>query len=212
MLDQDEHAIISAVRQGDRERFGVLVERHQDTLYGVLVRMLADPVVADELAQEAFLRAYSRLDSFRAESRFSTWLVQIGIHLARDEIRRRQRRRNSVSLDQRLLEQGARAEPVCKGPEADPLARLCLREREQHLLAALGRLPVPYREVLALRYFSDWSFAEIADLTGDSVGTLKVRAHRARTMLRDALLAEEPELVATRGVAAPPAGGGGMRR
>ena len=199
MQEQDEHTIIAAVRQGDRERFGVLVERHHDALYGVLVRLLADPLMADELAQEAFLRAYARLDTFRAEARFSTWLIQIGIHLARDEIRRRQRRRGAVSLDERLLEQGDRAEPVFEGAGANPLDTLCLKEREQHLLAALGRLPVPYREVLTLRYFSDWSYAEIAELTGDSVGTLKVRAHRARTMLRDALVAEEPKLVGPAG-------------
>lgn len=199
MHDHDEQAIIAAVRQGDRERFRVLVERHHDTLYGVLVRLVADPALADELAQEAFVRAYKGLDSFRAEARFSTWLVQIGIHLARDEVRRRQRRRATVSLDERLLEQGSRAEPVYEGADSDPLGGLCRQERERQLLAALQTLPPPYREVLTMRYFSDWSFAEISELTGDTVGTLKVRAHRARMMLRDALVLRDRELLAQAG-------------
>ncbi len=212
MQDHDEHAIIAAVRRGDRERFRILVERHHDTLFGVLVRLLADPVLADELAQEAFVRAYSGLDGFRAEARFSTWLIQIGIHLARDEVRRRQRRRAAVSLDDRLLEQGSRAEPVYEGAGADPLASLCIREREQQLLAALDRLPLPYREVLTLRYFGDWSFAEIATATGDSVGTLKVRAHRARLMLRDALAEMDHDLVGPSGAAPAAYRGNDSRR
>jgi len=212
MQDHDEHAIIAAVRRGDRERYRLLVERHHDTLFGVLVRLLADPVLADELAQEAFVRAYAGLDGFRAEARFSTWLIQIGIHLARDELRRRQRRRSAVSLDQRLLEQGSRAEPVYEGSGADPLGSLCTREREQQLLAALRRLPLPYREVLTLRYFGDWSFAQIADATGDTVGTLKVRAHRARMMLRDALADLENGLVGQVGGAPAARRGNDSRR
>ncbi len=187
MGHDDERAVIAAVRGGDRERFRVLVDRHHDALYGVLVRLVADPALADELAQEAFIRAFRSLDTFRAEARFSTWLVQIGIHLARDEIRRRQRRRTIVSLDERLESLGSAAEPADEREDNDPLAGLCRRERDGELVAALGRLPPAYREVLTLRYFAGWSFAEIAAHTGDTVGTLKVRAHRARTQLRDVL-------------------------
>ncbi|MFO7607945.1 MAG: sigma-70 family RNA polymerase sigma factor [Candidatus Krumholzibacteriia bacterium] len=201
MRDLEEQAVIAAVRRGDRECFRILVERHHDTLYGVLMRLLGDPALADELAQEAFVRAYAGLDGFRADARFSTWLVQIGIHLARDEVRRRQRRRQPVSLDERCEARGPGREPVYEGAEADPLAALCLRENEQLLLAALRRLPLPYREVLTLRYYGDWSFAEIAASTGDSVGTLKVRAHRARTMLRDELAARDPGFAAEAGAA-----------
>jgi RNA polymerase sigma-70 factor (ECF subfamily) len=196
MPNHDEQAIIAAVRAGERDRYRILVERHHDTLYGVLVRLLADPTAAAELTQEAFVRAYSGLGGFRSEARFSTWLVQIGIHLARDEVRRRQRSRGVVSLDERLDEMGAAAEPAYEGDGADPLEGMCSREREKTLLAAIEQLPASYREVLTLRYFSEWSFAEISAQTGDSVGTLKVRAHRARSMLRDLLSGPDDEYVA----------------
>lgn len=191
MSGRDEQAIIAAVLRGDRERYRELVERHHAMLHGLLVRLLADPVLAADIAHETFVRAYGGLEGFRGRSSFSTWLVQIGINLARDELRRRRRRPPTVSLDQRLEDLGHCAEPADENRRNDTLDCLCRQESDRLLLSALARLPLQYREVLTLRYFNDWSFAEIADVTGESVGTLKVRAHRARLMLRDQMIRDE---------------------
>jgi RNA polymerase sigma-70 factor (ECF subfamily) len=191
MSGRDEQAIIAAVLRGDRDQYRVLVERHHAMLHGLMVRLLADPVLAADIVHEAFVRAYAGLEGFRGRSSFSTWLVQIGINLARDELRRRRRRPPTVSLDQRLEDLGHCAEPADEARQNDPLDCMCRQESDRLLLSALARLPLQYREVLTLRYFNDWSFAEIADVTGESVGTLKVRAHRARLMLRDQMIRDE---------------------
>lgn len=191
MIDRDK-TVIGAVLAGDVEAFHHLVDRHRGRLYTFLLRMVADPQLAEELAQTTFVKAYTSLRSFRGDSSFGTWLVQIGIHAARDSIRSRirRRRRGEMSLDTLIETGGEAAEPADPGPGAD--AGVEGAEAEASLRRALAAMPADYRLVLVLKHLEDWSFARIADLTGDSVGTLKVRAHRARKMLRDALAETDP--------------------
>ena len=84
MFMHEDTPIVEAVRAGDREAFRILVERHQDKVFSVLHRITNDPDRVEELAQEAFMRAYQGIQSFRGESQFGTWLVQIAVYAARD--------------------------------------------------------------------------------------------------------------------------------
>ncbi len=188
MRDRDDDTgLVAAAREGSEDAFRELVERHQGRLFGILVRLVGDAQTAEELAHEAFVRAFRALPRFRQEASFGTWLVQIGIHAARDLRRHRRRRAGVVSLDE-LREAGRReGDPADHRPFADPTSAMEDREARQALSEALGHLPAPYREVLALKHYQGWSYEQIAELTGDSVGTLKVRAHRARKLLRDEL-------------------------
>jgi RNA polymerase sigma-70 factor (ECF subfamily) len=183
-LHDDEAQLIQSAREGDHDAFHELIRRYQGPLFGVLVRLVGDPGLAEELAQEAFVRAYRSLPGFREEARFGTWLVQIGIHAARDHRRRARRRANVVSLEELRDAGRLEGDPADLRPEADPQAALEGREAGRILGEALLRLPEQYREVLALKHFQGWSYEEIARLTGDTVGTLKVRAHRARHLVR----------------------------
>ena len=184
-------ATVEAIRGGNLEAYRELVDRYRDRLFGVLMRMTGDRQLADELAQDAFVKAYLNLGKYRGEAAFGTWLIQIGIHALRDRSRRlqRQRRQRIVSLDVYRAGENEAAEPMAPITETDSLDQLCRQEDDATMQAALQQLPADYREVLVLKHLEGWSFAEIADATGASTGALKVRAHRARSLLKEELMA-----------------------
>ena len=172
--------IIATVLGGDREAYRHLVERYKDRVFGVLLRLVGDRDLAEDAAQEAFVKAYLALPRFRGESAFGTWLVQIAIHAARDRVRRQQRRWQ--------VETAEDDDPVdVAGPANDALANMVRDEDLDRLQLALQQLPEDYREVLVLKHLEEWSFEEIAQHAQASVGSLKVRAHRARRLLRQSL-------------------------
>lgn len=183
---EDDLAIVEAVKNGETEEFRTLVERHKRRLYAVILRLVGDPSVAEDLAQEAFVKAFRSLAAFRRESSFGTWLIQIGIHAARDRMRSA-RRRDLVSIDAMQETHRPRLELVDTSPSADPGFEVEAEEERSLMRAALASLPAEYREVLVLKHFEGWAYGDIAAVTGDSIGTLKVRAFRARQLLRERL-------------------------
>ncbi len=188
MIDHDA-AVVEAVKAGDIDAYRQLVDRHKRKLYGVMIRLVGDPDVAEELAQETFVKAYAGISGFRADSTFGTWLVQIGVHAARDQIRRTQRlrQRRIVSLETYRESHGGDAGPADTRRASDPQSGIESEEARTLVRQALAQLPPEYREILVLKHFEDWPYERIAQATGDSVGTLKVRAHRARRLLRERL-------------------------
>ena len=208
MADEDA-AVVEAVIAGDTGAFRLLVERHKGRLFGVLVRLVGDRDAAEELAQETFVKAFRSLRGFRREARFGTWLVQIGIHAARDRARSARRRPGVVSIEA-LREAGRHdLEIVDPSPAADPSFAVEAEEERARMRSALATLPADYREVLILKHFAEWPYEEIAAATGDSVGTLKVRAYRARLLLRERLVELGGD--AAGGDAGRPAGATGPR-
>lgn len=185
MTESDE-AIVRAVRAGDTEAFARLIDRHEERVFAVLVRLTGDRQAAEELAHETFVRAYRGLGHFRGDASVGTWLVQIAIHLARDRVRERSRSK-SVSLDA-LLEREADAPVFAETrPQYDPLSGLSERETAERVEAALQELPPSYREAFVLFHLQEMPYEAIAETTGDSVGSLKVRVHRARKLLKEKL-------------------------
>ena len=187
----DDTQAIAAVRGGETEAFRFLVERHQNRVFGVIHRLTGDLDLTEELAQEAFVRAYRGLPTFRGESGFGTWVVQIAIHAARDAAKNR----NKLSLvsleDNPALGESVGAVADTR-PEYDPLEQLAAKELEIRLERNIHSLPPLYREAFVLRIIEERDYEEIAQLTGDSVGSLKVRVHRARGMLKDDLSRRVP--------------------
>jgi len=157
----------------------------------VISRLAGDPDLAEELAQETFVRAYQGLSGFRGEARFSTWLVQIALHVARNHLRQRRRLAKVVSLDD-LQDRGIDVETLRETRRSfSPDDRLESQELAARLSRAMDRLPSSYREVFVLKHIRELSYGEIAEITGDSVGSLKVRAHRARAILRTELSGDD---------------------
>ncbi|MQA00436.1 MAG: sigma-70 family RNA polymerase sigma factor [Dehalococcoidia bacterium] len=178
--------LVRRAQASDLAAFNTLVIRHQDAVYSLALRMLGTREAAEDAAQEAFIRAYRRLETYRGGS-FRSWLFSIVANLARDELRRRARR-PQVSLD------AARDDPDradLDPPDTEPLpeARVEQGELRATLEAALGQLPDDWREIVVLSDVHGLAYDEIAHVTGLPLGTVKSRLSRARGRLRDALRA-----------------------
>ncbi|MFH1755325.1 MAG: sigma-70 family RNA polymerase sigma factor, partial [Candidatus Latescibacterota bacterium] len=191
-LDRDE-AIVRAVQDGKTEAFAGLVDRHKDRVYGMLMRLTADPQAAEELAHETFVRAYQGLHNFRGDSHFGTWLVQIAINLARDRVRERQRNQ-IISLDALLERNADTADFIETRSYYDPTDAMDERDVMRRFETALQELPQAYQEIFELHHVQNIPYEEIAAMTGDAVGALKVRAHRARKLLKEKIFNESDRL------------------
>jgi RNA polymerase sigma-70 factor (ECF subfamily) len=181
----EDNRVIERVRAGERNAFRLLVERHQDAVYSLVLRLVRSPDLAEELAQEAFVRAFASLQEFRGASRFRTWVMQIAVNLVRDRRRAEGRRPVLVSIDELRDRAENRSVPFNISPTPDPELSLANEELTSQLESAVGKLPEDYREVFLLKHVEGLSYEEIAAMTGVSIGALKVRAHRARTRLRE---------------------------
>ncbi len=189
MADQNDETIVRAVRNGRTDAFADLVDHHKESVYGTLMRLTADPQLAEELAHETFVRAYRSLAGFRGESRFGTWLIRVAINLARDHVRELKRNR-TVSLEAALERDPDSMAFAERRPHGDPLSEADSGDLLERFEDVLHELPPSYREAFVLHHVQDMSYEDIAVLTGDSVGSLKVRAHRARKLLREKLFPE----------------------
>jgi RNA polymerase sigma-70 factor (ECF subfamily) len=186
MTRDNDMSLVRTVQDGHADSFSELVDRHKDRVYGTLMRLTGDPQVAEELAHETFVRAYMGIGGFSGKAKFSTWLLQIAVNLTRDRLRERQRRR-LVSLDE-LLEQDIDSPALAeRRRQFDPLDQLDEHDLLERFERALEDLPPNYREVFVLHHMEGLSYEDIASTTGVSVGSLKVRSHRARKLLKEML-------------------------
>ena len=172
--------------------FEALVRAHQDRLYGLALRSLGDPRDAEELTQDAFVRAYRALAGYDHERRrtlaIRPWLSTIVLNLCRNRVRRAPRR-PSVGLEQ--LEAAGR--PLAADQRETPEAGLLRAEGSAALSARLAALPARYREPLLLRYVDDLAYAEMAIVLSAPEGTLRARVHRGLSMLRAATFGSDLE-------------------
>lgn len=165
---------IARAQQGDRGAFGELVSRYQESVVNVVYRMCGDPQLAEEAAQEAFLRAWQRLGDFRMEASFRSWICRIAVNLALDRLRREPL---SISLDDLPL----------ASPAAGPELAVERQERARLVQQAVLGLPPACRAALVLREYEGLSYQEIADALGVPIGTVMSRLSYARGQLRQAL-------------------------
>jgi RNA polymerase sigma-70 factor (ECF subfamily) len=152
--------------------------------------MVRDAETARDLAQETFVRAYVKLDSFEGGSAFGTWLYAIALNQVRGEMRKRSalKRHDAASLD--ALRDAGDADPPDPGDGA--AERVATKEQCARLLAEVDRLDPEHREVVVLRELQDLSYEEIAEATGVPVGTVRSRLFRARAELRERMADEVP--------------------
>lgn len=168
--DIADREIVRRCLAGEQDAFAELVRRHQRAVYGIAARMLGDRDQAEDAAQETFVRAYTRLSTFRGDSDIRAWLVRIVTRLCIDLLRAR-RRRPEVLLD----DQGS--DPADAGWEASVT--------ERHSVArAIAELPPHYQAAIVLRHLQHMSYSDMAAALGIPVATVKTRLSRARRMLR----------------------------
>jgi RNA polymerase sigma-70 factor (ECF subfamily) len=175
--------LVERARRGDRDAFGELVERHQHAVFRAALAALRSREDAEEVTQEAFISAMQKLEHFRGESSFKTWLLTIAWNRSMDRRRRvGEWLRRFVTRDER--EEGA-WEPAAGGPSnEDELIAAQDRREVRRLLRAL---PAKYRDPLALSAGGEHTFEDIARLLGIPVGTAKWRAMEGRRLLKQKL-------------------------
>ena len=182
----DENHLIDRALQGDRDAFTELVELNQDRLFASMVQVTCSPDEAEEVVQEAFIRAFIKLNTFQRNSQFFTWLYRIAFNAA---LTRRRRKRARVSLDQCRENNGL--EVTDSGDAVDePMLR---RERITMVRDALETLTEEHRAILVLREMQDHSYEDIAEILEISIGTVRSRLSRARRQLKIALEAMQRE-------------------
>jgi RNA polymerase sigma-70 factor (ECF subfamily) len=179
--------LLERARSGDLDAFNDLVACYQDHLYALVVRMVPDRDQAADAVQEAFFSAYRKMDSFRGGS-VRSWLSRICVNAAMDAQRAKKRRPAQPYPE---LEDESWQPPA--GEEADPLAIAMTTERTHVLNDALARITDDQRTAIVLFDVEGYDYAEIADMTGVSLGTVKSRIHRGRLALRT-LLEDRMEL------------------
>ena len=177
----DEQLVV-LVLQGQSEAFAILVERYQKQIFALAYRLGGDYDEARDMAQEAFLRAWRSLSSYKGQSRFSTWLYRVTSNVCLDELRRR--RRGETESMQALEENGF--EPV--DPAETPEMALDRAELRRDLAEAISQLGSEQRAALILRDVQGLPYEEIAQILDLNLNTVKSRISRARSALREILL------------------------
>lgn len=186
-LDLTEPELIRRVRDGDKEAFYSLVRPYQRSIFFAAWSVLNNDADAEEAAQEAVLKAFMHIEQFRAESKFSTWLVQIAINEARMKLRK-EHRGLYESLDESTAdEQGDYWPKDFADWREIPIEALQRKELREALGKALASLEPKYRQVVVLRDIQHFSVAETAESLGLSEEAVRTRLHRARLRMRDAL-------------------------
>jgi RNA polymerase sigma-70 factor (ECF subfamily) len=175
----DELAWVVQAQQGSDEAFARLVEEHQTHVYNLCYRMLGEPDLAEEAAQETFLRAYQNLHRYDQSRPFATWLLSIGAHYCIDQLRRRKLAVFSMDEEHDDGTVFEIADPASPDPEAESVKR----EDRDRLHRLLRDLDDTDRAAVILRYWHDYSEIEIAESLHLTVSAVKSRLHRSRRTL-----------------------------
>lgn len=175
-----ERSLIDNALHGNTDAFGELVRLHQNRLFTAMVHVVGCPAEAEDVVQEAFIRAYRKLDRFRGQANFYTWLYRIAFNRSVDR-RRTQKPTRSLETAKHQVEQRA------TGEEQSPSHSLELQEQSQRVRQALDKLSESDRAILILREFEECDYTTISEMLGLKVGTVRSRLHRARGHLMEEL-------------------------
>lgn len=183
----NEAELIKSVCNGEREAFYELVHPYERMIYATAISVVKNPADAEEVAQEAVLKAFSGLSSFRGESKFSTWLLQITYNEARMKLKKARSHLYESIDDQQQGEDGDSWPKDFADWRPIPSELLEQNEVRRAVQVAINSLRPIYREVLVLRDIQHLSIQETTTILGISEASVKTRLHRARMLLRDSL-------------------------
>ena len=168
----EDQYYIEAVRKGNVQAFSYLVEKYQKLVYTLALKLLKRPEDAEELAQDTFIKAYQKLDTYEGKSKFSTWLYSITYNAGISELRKRRIDFKSLE-DQRFSDQD-------EMKMHDYYSETKKEDQEKYLNLALGKLPEDDQVLVTLYYYENQSMDDISEITGLTVSNIKVKIHRAR--------------------------------
>ncbi|MBM6616196.1 RNA polymerase sigma factor SigW [Bacillus suaedaesalsae] len=176
---------IRQVKNGDQNAFSEIVELYKDKVYILCYRMLGNSHEAEDIAQEAFIRAYINIDSYNIDKKFSTWLYRIATNLSIDRIRKK---KPDFYLDAEV--KGTEGLTMYSQVASDtplPEEEVESLELQQSVQEEILKLPEKYRAVIVMKYIEELSLKEISDILGLPISTIKTRIHRGREALRKQL-------------------------
>lgn len=187
-MNPAEEIDLDALLDGDQEEFEKLVRKESPRLFRVIVRVVGDENEAESVMQETYLQAYQRLDTFRRESKFTTWLYAIGINLARASLRKSKRLSVLEEADiDRMQPTFSKGMYVESFQSWNPQKMAEISDRKRIVHDAIDQLPPDYRSIVILRDIEELSTAEAAAILNITEGAARVRLHRARQALRQLL-------------------------
>ncbi|MBQ6755570.1 MAG: sigma-70 family RNA polymerase sigma factor [Oscillospiraceae bacterium] len=183
MTQEEELRLVKRAAEGDEGAFEKLVIENEKLIYNVALKITGNPDDAEDVAQEAFIKAYRNLGSFRGESRFSGWLYRLCYNAAMDHIRKTR----DPNLRSLTNDDGSDAELDVADPAPTPEESAERKETQRIVREAVNQLDDDKREILIMREFSGMSYTAIADALGIEEGTVKSRISRARASLAEIL-------------------------
>jgi RNA polymerase sigma-70 factor (ECF subfamily) len=182
--DCSDEELMLRVQGGDTDCYDVLVGRFKARLFNYLFRLTGNRDEAEEIAQEAFVKAYIHADKYKTIARFSTWLYTIATNLVRNRLRSRSRTPKIVSLWTRSAESDEERTLDIEDTRRSPDEVINDAELGEIINRAIQRIPAKYRESFVLREINELSYEEIAAVTGLKLGTVRSRINRARNHFR----------------------------
>lgn len=195
-LAREDDQLVEEALGGNALSFQLLVERYQERIFALARHYTKSAVEVEDIAQDTFLKAYRRLDSFQRQSSFSTWLYRIAVNTALDFLKRSGRSPVQAVEDPELSAAPVRALAGSGATLSTPDANLRREELARITRRVLEELPEIFRTVLVLREFEDMPYQEMAEVLGISIGTVESRLFRARARFKEALLRLHPEFAA----------------
>jgi RNA polymerase sigma-70 factor (ECF subfamily) len=181
VADLDDIELMLGLKNGEAQFMEGLLKRHRNSLVYFLYRMVQDPAVAEELAQDVFLRVFRARENYEPSAHFSTWLYRIAANLAINWVRDSRLERNTLSLERLVVTRAAAT--------ATPEQELLRRERLRRVRAAIGTLPKRQRAAVLLHKYDELEYAQIAEVLGCSLSAVKSLLNRAYITLRQRLAA-----------------------
>jgi len=182
---KEDRALIQAALNGDEKAYETLLSKYKNLVYTIMIKMVRNPQEAEDLTQEAFMKAFNSLASFNEEFAFSTWLMKIATNNCIDFLRKKKLR--TYSIHEPIQYKDEKIEIDMADTEPSPEKSLLQEERKKVLENAVKELPERYRYVIILRHKDEKSYEEIAEILNLPLGTVKAQIFRAREMLNKKL-------------------------
>lgn len=185
MTPRQEDKLVRLLKRRDEGAFRKVVALYQHRVYNLCFRMLGNVQEAEDLAQDVFVTVFRSIDSFRGDSKFSTWLYRIATNHAKNRIKYLARRKSRQKQPLDDVDEGALGEPIGGERVSRPDRQAMGHELERLLQRAIAELDEEHRTLIVLREIESLSYQEIGEITGLAAGTVKSRLHRARLQLKE---------------------------
>ena len=185
--------LVELAQQGNQQAFAQLMGKYHDAIYFMLLKMINNPIDAEDLTMEAFGKAFKNIGQYTPSYAFSTWLFKIATNNCIDHIRRR--KGSTISLDQTVDEDdNLTPSSLIQSDTPDPEENMIIGQKIKMMHAVVAKLKPRYRSLIELRYFKEFSYEEISDHLELPIGTVKAQLFRARELLLNILKSADEKM------------------